>query len=272
MKTLSVITVCYNAEGEIRQTVESVLEQTYVDYEYILVDGKSTDNTVGILESYRKDFERKGIPYRIFSEKDNGIYNAMNNGLQLSDGRWIIYMNAGDTFCDKNVLSQAFDRNLQGIDVLYGDTIYKDGAYYRMQKCRPLEEIVKWMPFCHQSVFVRTDVMMQHSFDERYEIVADYNLFLKLYLEKNTFSYVNIPIAIFESNGISEKKRDQAVEERAIVQRSNHVAAQKGLNRTITIIRGKYSAKIKQQIKKWCPKFYFLPVWGWYKNDRYNKN
>ena len=93
---VSIITVCYNAGEELTKTITSVLAQEYTDYEYIIKDGGSTDQTLSIAESFRESFWQKGISYRIVSEKDGGIYEAMNIAVRLSEGTWINFMNAGD--------------------------------------------------------------------------------------------------------------------------------------------------------------------------------
>ena len=113
MNKITIVTVCYNAEETIKNTIESVLSQNYCNYEYIVIDGKSTDNTLTILNDYRKGFQEKGIDYYIYSEKDNGIYDAMNKGIEHSLGDWIILMNADDSFYSSDVLTQVFDKDLK---------------------------------------------------------------------------------------------------------------------------------------------------------------
>ena len=119
---ISIVTVSFNSEKTIRQTIESVLNQTYTNIEYNIVDGASTDKTVEIATQYKDDFEAKGIKYIITSEKDKGIYDAMNKGMDRATGSWIIFMNAGDTFCDNEVIKNIFGYNdLSDYSVIYGD-------------------------------------------------------------------------------------------------------------------------------------------------------
>ena len=92
MCKISIVTVCYNAERSIKSTIESVLKQTYTDYEYILIDGKSTDNTYKIVCSYDKKFKNRGVQYRHISEQDQGIFDAMNKGIQMARGRYINFI------------------------------------------------------------------------------------------------------------------------------------------------------------------------------------
>ena len=104
MKKITVVTVSFNAEGTIENTIRSVLDQSYDDFEYLILDGKSTDQTYEIVKSYDSSFKEKGIVFRHFSSPDSGIFDAMNKAVQEAQGEWIIYMNADDSFYDQNVL------------------------------------------------------------------------------------------------------------------------------------------------------------------------
>ena len=94
----TVVTAVFNAEDVIEKTIKSVLNQTYTPYEYLIIDGKSSDKTVEIIRKYSKHFEEKNITLKIVSEKDNGIYNAMNKGIDLAEGDFISFLNAGDWY------------------------------------------------------------------------------------------------------------------------------------------------------------------------------
>lgn len=122
-KKITVVTVCFNASETIKSTIESVLNQNYYDFEYVIVDGKSKDDTYKIVESYDKKFEEKNIKYMHNSEKDNGIFDAMNKAANIANGEWIIYMNADDTFYDNSVLSNISKYLKDNADVVYGNTI-----------------------------------------------------------------------------------------------------------------------------------------------------
>ena len=119
---LSIITVCYNAKEDLAQTVDSVLSQTWRNFEYIVVDGDSTDGTKEYLEQLRPSFKEKNITLRYVSEKDEGIYDAMNKGTLMATRHWLMYLNAGDLFVNASVLRNIFadDPDTQ---ILYGETL-----------------------------------------------------------------------------------------------------------------------------------------------------
>jgi glycosyltransferase involved in cell wall biosynthesis len=101
---ITVITVCYNVENEIEKTVKSVLNQSYANMEYLIIDGKSSDHTLPLAENLVSGTDKKVL---IYSEKDFGIYNAMNRGIMRASGDYVVFMNAGDSFYDEEVLTRA---------------------------------------------------------------------------------------------------------------------------------------------------------------------
>ena len=105
---VSIITVSYNAEKMISETILSVLSQTYCDYEYIFIDGNSSDKTVEVIGKYKQCFEGKNVDYLLISEPDKGIYDAMNKGTALAKGEWILMLNAGDMLAHERVLEDFF--------------------------------------------------------------------------------------------------------------------------------------------------------------------
>ena len=105
MPLFSIITVCFNAADLISETMKSVYEQTCDDYEYIIIDGLSIDKTIQVVNDIKKSFDTKGVT-RVISEKDYGIYDAMNKGAKISTGKFCCFMNAGDTFASPDVLAR----------------------------------------------------------------------------------------------------------------------------------------------------------------------
>lgn len=201
---LSVVTVCLNAERNIAGTMASVLEQGADFYEYLIVDGASRDRTMEIVESFRPAFEKKGVRFRAISEKDAGIYDAMNKGARLASGEWLNYMNAGDCFQGPETLGR-FRSVLEagGAEVIYGGTIDLRDDRMRFRPPHPPEEIVRRMPFCHQSAFIRTSLMRERPYDLRYPIFADYDFFLWAYKHGCAFRPVDQGVALFRMGGRS---------------------------------------------------------------------
>ena len=198
---LTIATVCYNAVNVVGTTIESVLSQTCKDYEYIFIDGKSEDGTIEAINSKKDDFERLGISYHLISEKDHGIYNAMNKAIALAKGEWIIFMNAGDRFYGPQVLEWLKPHCLKTkYDVIYGDTvIWSDGLY----KYEEVSSQAEAMPFCHQSCVTRRSVLQRYCFNERYRICADYDFYVRLQKSGACYFYIHKPISIFAANGLS---------------------------------------------------------------------
>lgn len=128
---ISVITVSYNSEKTIAETIESVLNQTYDKYDYLIVDGKSTDKTVDIAENYRQLFADKGISYRVISEPDKGIYDAMNKGIAATDGEIVGIINSDDYYNPDTLEKVAAFYAETAFDVMYGDLrIFGEGKEY----------------------------------------------------------------------------------------------------------------------------------------------
>ena len=196
---VTIITISYNAVLGIERTINSVITQTYSNLQYIIIDGGSTDGTVDIIKKYADK-----IDYWV-SEPDSGIYYAMNKGIAIADGDWINFMNAGDYFVDRNVIEQIFQHNIECTDnVIYGNTIGKYKHGFISEKPEPLVVMNKRLPFCHQSVFVKEQLIKSTPFDTEYRIGADYDMFYKYFKLGVRFKYVDIYISVFEHEiGIS---------------------------------------------------------------------
>lgn len=202
---VSVITISYNAAKEIGKTIESVLAQTFTDYEYVFIDGNSGDDTLAAIESYRAQFESRGIGYRVSSEPDKGIYDAMNKGVRAARGKWVLMLNAGDRLVDERVLADVFSEEQAAADIVYGDAVLQDENHYAIAKAQPLETITQGMPLCHQCVFVKQEVLVQYGFDLRYRLAADYHQLLRCYVDGKVFRYVPRLISVYDVSGVSER-------------------------------------------------------------------
>ncbi len=255
----SVITITYNAEKKIRHTIETVFTQSCKDYEYILIDGASTDSTGDIIESYKGEFEKNKIDYRFISEKDNGIYDAMNKGIRMARGKWIGFMNAGDYYWDKMVLEKVklFAQNNDNTDVIYGDTmVYKSNGLTRLEKARPIDSIIDDIPFCHQSSFVKNVLMTEHPFNLKYRIGADYDFFVFCYMNNKSFRYFQEIISIYEFEGLSmcETSEIDLLRERIESRRQRNLISEEQYYKEIEALR-KYRLRkeIKRIIKRVMP-------------------
>lgn len=195
---ISVVTICYNSVQFIERTIQSVLSQTYPNIEYIVIDGGSTDGTKEIIEKYSSK-----ISYWC-SEKDGGIYDAMNKGIKKATGEWINFMNSGDSFVSANVLTDVMSEQIEdNICVVYCDVIYDCGDYEEKIICDGLKDITNKMVFCHQSCLIRTSIHKERPFSLKYKIAGDYDFFYNLYFDKGEQVFKYIPI-FFAKNDMTD--------------------------------------------------------------------
>lgn len=219
---ISVVTVCYNAENLIDQVINSVLSQTFDNFEYIIKDGGSTDRTFEIAESYKDKFAARDIVYKCISKKDDGIYDAMNKSLEYCEGTFIHYLNADDKYFDENVLSRVFKINREDSDILYGDTLEIEfGEYYYYMK--DLSVIGRRMPFSHQSTFAKKDALLRFPFDLKYRIGGDYNFLLTCYQAGLKFTDVDTVISVVAKEGVSSVGLYESFMEATAIQKEHGI-------------------------------------------------
>ncbi|MDR4931329.1 glycosyltransferase family 2 protein [Segatella bryantii] len=201
---ITVVTVCYNAENDIESTMRSTLEQDYVDLEYIIIDGKSKDKTLEIINKVKYENHARNV--KVVSEPDQGIYDAMNKGINLATGEFLVFMNAGDFFYDKTTLTKVIKylKNNPSTDVLYGncgftteDTIQHPSPFWKREKG------YQGVGFCHQATYVRVSILKKYPFNLKYTISADYDQMFQLYKSGCKFSYFNMPLCKFNLYGVS---------------------------------------------------------------------
>lgn len=201
---ISVITVCLNAEEHIENTIKSILNQDCTDYEYLIIDGLSEDSTVDIAGKYSEHFSDKGISFKIISEKDNGVYDAMNKAAGYAQGEWIIYINAGDMLFDECVLKKLSSEISDDADVVYGDAALLENGKYKMLISKPVDAFKTGNPICHQASITKADVIRDNPFDTGYKIASDYDQFLKMYLSgKTRFKKINFTFCYYLLGGLS---------------------------------------------------------------------
>ena len=200
---VSIVTTCYQAEKCIEKTIRSVLSQTFDNFEYIIMDGGSTDKTMQLVSSYASAFSKRSIPFYYYTQKDHGIYDGMNHGVSHCTGTFINFMNADDLFYSDSTLSKLFsNRDLSDTDILYGDALeFEYGRYYYFPK--DLNRIECAMPFSHQSVFARRSLLLRFPFHAEYSIGSDYNFLLDVFQSKGRFTDSHMPVCIVSRDGIS---------------------------------------------------------------------
>lgn len=207
---VTVVTVCYNAERDIEKTILSVINQTYDNIEYIIVDGASKDGTMQVVEKYKDKIAK------IVSEPDKGIYDAMNKGIKLATGEWINFMNVGDCFANSNVLENFIPQISSGTDVAYGDAwlIYPVGKkYYKGEDSSVLKNR---MAFCHQTAFISSKLHKEYPFNLHYKLSADFDFLHNRYMEDRVFQYIPQCIVNYDDSvGASIKNRIRGREEDA---------------------------------------------------------
>ena len=207
MSLFSIITVSFNEAENIVRTIESVISQSYKDYEYIIVDGGSKDGTYEIEEKMLSEINN--INAKISSEPDTGIYNAMNKGIYRAEGDWLLFLNAGDSFVNRRVLENIaikISKAKECSDIYYGEVICKYKNLYKVIKTSEPSMLKFRMPFCHQCAVIKKELMKKYKYDESYRIAADYNFFLSAYLDNARFESIHNPIAVFSLDGISSRE------------------------------------------------------------------
>ncbi len=241
---VSIITVSFNSDKTIEQTIQSVIGQTYSNIEYIIVDGGSTDGTMGIVKKYQDNIEY------VVSEPDNGIYDAMNKGLKIATGDIIGIINSDDWYDIQTVQKAVSCFQKYNSDILYGDCIYvyENGNHLRNLKY-PLESLWYLMVTPHPTVFVRKEIYQKYGvFDENYRMAADYELMLRFYSAGVSFHYLEYDMAYFRSGGASTKQIVLCLQETEDI--ALKYVDQYHRTEYLDIIHERYDQRIQQELNK----------------------
>ncbi len=218
MPKLSVITINYNNSKGLEKTINSIVNQTFADFEYIIIDGGSLDNSVEIIKKYSTK-----ISYWV-SEKDNGIYNAQNKGVAITKGEYCLFLNSGDSLVNDAVLTNVFSQKYSS-DIIYGDMQTMDEnekiQHRKMPSTIGLIQLFRdtlWHPVS----FIKRELFLKYgNYNEQFKIVADYEFFVRVIIkEKISTKHIPLEIALFDTSGISSErnKQKQLTEERNKVQ------------------------------------------------------
>ena len=211
-KKLSIITICYN-EPNLEKTCESIINQTWQNFEWIVVDGGSNTPTQKIWNKYKHRIDT------FISEPDNGIYNAMNKGLKLATGEFVLFMNAGDYFYDANVLIPYLDA--KKADIFYGDAQFILDDKSIRYKCLPPELSLQFFVhdcISHPSTYIKRELFEKYGYyDEQYKIVSDWEKWIVFYQNHARYSHLSFLCATFNYCGISAKANKLNQKERLSV-------------------------------------------------------
>lgn len=237
----TIITVTYNAGAYLEETIESIINQNYGNYEFLIIDGHSTDNTMNIVKRYEKNINF------FISEPDKGIYDAMNKGIAYAKGKYINFMNAGDCFFDQMTLTKMAKEieNSSNIDILYGKFVLKNSdnpplKFYKGKK------ISKWdlhtgIPICHQSMFIRRSLFYKIGFYSLdYQIISEYDWLI---------DYVNQVKSLKKLQFINEPVNEYLLDEG-----NSHIYALKGLKEFFQIAQKRF----KIQYSLWV--YFIYPI------------
>ena len=222
----SVITICYNAAEVIERTLESVTGQSWADKEYIIIDGASKDSTLDIISRYKDNIDI------LVSEPDKGLYDAMNKGLKLATGDYVLFMNAGDRFHETTTLEQIAAQTggfnpLPG--VIYGNTALTNlaGEIYGMRRLSPPERL-NWKSFkngmlvCHQAFFARRD--LAGPYDLTYRFSADVDWCIRVMKKADLLYNTHLIVADYleDGSGVTIDNRKASLKERFAIMRKHY--------------------------------------------------
>lgn len=207
MTKLSIITINYNNASGLLKTIESVINQTNKNFEYIIIDGASTDNSLEIIKN-NSSFITKFI-----SENDDGVYNALNKGIKNATGKYLIFMNSGDVFFDETVTETFLNATISSKDIYYGDAFYYTTEGYNRLEKNP-ENLDFWylktFGINHQATFFNKNLFNIIGFyNENYKICSDWEFLLKsIILHRATYQKIDKTICKYDFSGISANPKN----------------------------------------------------------------
>ncbi len=210
---ISIVTASFNSEKTIKETIESVLNQTYTDIEYIIIDGKSADRTVEIAESYIEKFAQRGMEYRIISEPDDGIYDAMNKGARLATGDFVAMLNSDDWYEPITAETVVNTYKEEPFDMFYGDIrIIKENGSAIIKHSKQ-DKIVTSRHWNHPTSFISKEIYneMQYKCEGIHD---DFDLFIRIRKAGKKIVIRNTTLANFRVGGISNNKSFKKCKER----------------------------------------------------------
>lgn len=212
---ISIITVNYNNDRLLEETILSVIQQTYTDYEYHIIDGGSTDSSVDTIKRYEQYITSW------VSEKDNGIYDAMNKGIERAEGEYCLFLNSGDSFFNADVLREVQSLLLSDFNCGNANLVYPHSES-TWQAPPQIDKMFFLQRFsvCHQSLFIRTALLKERKYCTTYKIVADYEqLFYETVVNNRTYNKLNLTICNYKMDGVSAQTDRSDNEKIKVIQR-----------------------------------------------------
>ena len=211
----SVITATYNAEKVLEKTLQSVISQTYKEWEYIIIDGASKDSTLSIAENYKEQITK------IISEPDKGLYDAMNKGITAASGDYVCFLNAGDVFHSEDTLQRIVESNKADTlpDIIYGETaiVNEQREFLHMRRLKTPEKLT-WKSFkqgmlvCHQAFFAKRTIA--EPFDLSYRFSADFDWCIRVMKKASTLHNTRITVIDYLDEGLTTQNHKASLKER----------------------------------------------------------
>lgn len=251
MIVLSIITVCYNAEHELKKTVDSIICQELsagFQIEHVIIDNNSDDETQKIVEIYKEENRSNQIIVQYIRENDDGIYDAMNKGILIANGEWVMFLNAGDTFYDSITIKGLEPYLKKDAEILIGYYNRQDPSGNIFVRPPIISKLYDRMIFCHQAMIFNISTHRNFFYNTKYRIVADYDVALRMIKNNVTFLYIDVCIVNYDVNGISARKMIDTHKEMYKVRKDNGV-----INNYFKSKLYYYYGLYKRKILLWMP-------------------
>lgn len=231
---LSVVTINYNNKEGLQKTISSVIGQTWRDYEWIIIDGGSTDGSKELIEQYQQHFSYW------CSEPDKGIYNAMNKGIEHACGEYLLFLNSGDALFDKKTLQKVHDKHSDA-DIITGQVVRMDNGQLLRQYQSSLLLQLYLDTLNHQGTFIRKDLFNDNLYDENLKIVSDWKFWLDSIIRYNAcVEVVDIIVARQDMSGISSDSKSNPDERQIVLKDYLPLFNQKGFEEYLRMYSSPY--------------------------------
>lgn len=232
---ISIITIVYNNVRDVEHTILSVINQTYNNIEYIIIDGASTDGTLDIIQQYRGSIDI------LISEKDQGIYDAMNKGLAKASGDYVLFLNSGDELYDNHTLQTIVEKG-HSADIIYGETkLVDEDRKIIGDRRHKAPAHFNWKSFqygmnvCHQAIYVKREIA--EPYDLQYKLSADVDWVIRAAKKAKSTQNVNAYVARYLVGGTTQKRHRQSLKERYNIFKKHYGTVQNWVNHGIIALR-----------------------------------